>query len=48
MPKATGATWEPQNKNCWAEFGSTIEETSRYRACLFQGKMLSIFDINNI
>ena len=25
MPNATGATWEPQNKNCWAEFGSKIK-----------------------
>ena len=47
MPKATGATWVPETKNCWAEFGNKIEG-GRYRACLFKGNMLSIFVINNI
>ena len=47
-PRATGATWEPRTNRCWAEYGSTLEKASKYRTCLFQGKILSIFVINNI
>jgi len=35
---ASGATWDPANKRCWAEFGNTIKASSVYRTCLFSSR----------
>ena len=32
---ATGATWDPRAKSCYAEFGDNIPKSDRFRACLF-------------
>ena len=35
-PDATGATWEPSSKQCWAEYGNYVDSSSTdYRTCLF-------------
>ena len=37
-PDATGATWKPSSKQCWAEYGNGVDSSSTdYRTCLFQG-----------
>jgi len=33
--KATGATWNPESKQCWAETGNSIAASSVYRTCHF-------------
>ena len=39
--KATGATWEPYTKECWAETGNLIVASkTSYRTCHFQGKVI--------
>ena len=33
-----GATWNPNDKSCWAEIGATsLEDNSRYDPCIFSG-----------
>ena len=38
QPNATGATWLPSSKKCWAEYGYEVDPSKTdYRTCLFQG-----------
>ena len=41
-PDATGATYGPDTKGCWAEFGDQIGASVVYRACLFNSKWVLI------
>ena len=34
-PAATGATWKPSNKTCWASFGKLVVSDPNHRSCLF-------------
>jgi len=35
---ATGATWQPSNKRCWAEYGTNIDSSATsYVTCKFEG-----------
>ena len=36
QPNATGATWLPSSKKCWAEYGYEVDPSKTdYRTCLF-------------
>ena len=36
-PDAKGATYYAKNKRCWAELGTKLVKTDKYRACVFIG-----------
>ena len=36
--KATGATYQPSNKRCWAEYGNKVK--GGFETCKFEGKVL--------
>ena len=38
--KATGATWNPKSKKCWAETGNSITASPDYRTCHFLSKFI--------
>ena len=41
-PRATGATWDKEDKHCFADFGRVIEKDDVYRSCLFRGTSFEI------
>ena len=44
---ATGATWNPGQGKCWAEFGARIVGSSAYRTCLFKSSNKYFITISN-